>query len=240
MRIRTYLAVVAGVGLAAACAKGNAPAQAGADTTARSLTLAPGGQGMSGNDRPAAAAERKPAPPPAPTTFTAPAGTFIDVAVAESISSEHSKPGQAFSGIVVSNVRDAKGNIVIPQGSTVHGTVTEVKSTHSGGQLTLAVSGITVRGKDYALAARIDSVETQSIHHGVTGGDVAKTGAGAVVGAVLGRVIGGNAKGAVIGGVVGAGAGAGVAAATKQVDIVLPKGGHINLSLTAPLTVRAR
>jgi hypothetical protein len=39
--------------------------------------------------------------------------------------------------------------------------------------------------------------------------------------------------------VVGAVVGTGVAAQTKDADIVLPKGAHINASLTAPLIVKA-
>ena len=47
-------------------------------------------------------------------------------------------------------------SVVIPQGAQVHGTVTDVQS----GQLMLAVSSVTIRGKDYGLAAKIDSLET--------------------------------------------------------------------------------
>src|SRR6266576_2126689 len=73
---------------------------------------------------------------------------------------------------------------------------------------------------------------------GVTKGDAAKVGGGAAAGAILGRILGGNSKGTVIGGIVGGAAGAAVAAGTKDADIVLPKGAHINATLTQALAVK--
>jgi len=99
---------------------------------------------------------------------------------------------------------------------------------------------VTVHGHDYGLAAKIDSLETVNQSKSIGGNDVAKVGIGAAAGALLGRVIGGNTKGAVIGGVVGAAAGTGVAAKTHGSYVVLPKGAHINLTLTAALVVPAK
>jgi len=125
----------------------------------------------------------------------------------------------------------------------VHGSVTAVKpapNPRTPGTLTLSVSSITVRGASYPIEAAIDSVQTTSKGRGVTGGDAAKVGAGAVAGAVLGRVLGGNKKGTIIGGVVGGIAGAGYANATKDSDIILPAGAHIIVRLTKELAVSAQ
>ena len=92
-------------------------------------------------------------------------------------------------------------------------------------------------GGSHAIAARSDSLGFVMKGQGVSGGDAAKVGAGAVVGAVAGRVVGKNTKGAIIGGVVGAAAGAAVAAATKDQDIILPAGGYIRAVLTEPLVL---
>ncbi len=143
---------------------------------------------------------------------------------------------------MVDDVKDAQGRVVIPAGSTVHGTVSAVKpapNPNTPGTLTLTLTTVTVRGTDYPIEARIDSLETVRQGRGVTGGDVAKVGAGAAAGAILGRIIGKNTKGAVIGGVVGAVVGTGVATSSKDADIVLPKGAHINASLSTALTVKA-
>lgn len=232
-------ALLSSAAMIAACAKGDQANQASTDssTTTAAAPAAP----MSGNDKPLPAHAQpasKPAParPAAPSSYTASAGSFLDVAVNDTISTKTAKAGDPFTGTVVANVSDGRGATVIPQGAQVHGTVTEVQT----GQLTLAVSSVTIRGKDYGLAAKIDSLETVKQSKGIGGNDVAKVGIGAAAGALLGRVIGGNTKGAVIGGVVGAAAGTGVAAKTHGSYVALPKGAHINLTLTAALVVPAK
>ncbi|HEY6808591.1 MAG TPA: hypothetical protein VI160_07365 [Gemmatimonadales bacterium] len=243
---RRLIVALASVALLGACAKGEQAAQQPADSTAQNLALAPTGGAMTGSDQPKAnPAARKPAAPAvkpkaeppkpaAPTTFTAAAGTFLDAAVTDTLTTKTAKAGDAFTATVVDNVKDARGDVVIPQGATVHGKVAEVKDD----ALTLSVESVNIRGADYALSARIDSLETVKKSKAIGGHDVARVGIGAAAGAILGRVIGGNSKGAVIGGVVGAGAGTAVAAKTHGSWVILPRGAHINFSLTAPLTVK--
>ncbi|HEX4562488.1 MAG TPA: glycine zipper 2TM domain-containing protein [Gemmatimonadales bacterium] len=236
-------ALLSSAAMVAACAKGDQANQAATDstTTAAATPATP----MSGNDKPLPTnahpaskpvANPAPARPAGPSSYTAAAGSFLDVAVNDTISTKTAKVGDPFTGTVVANVSDGHGATVIPQGAQVHGTVTEVQTS----QLTLAVSSVTIRGKDYGLAAKIDSLETVKQSKGVGGNDVAKVGIGAAAGALLGRVIGGNTKGAVIGGVVGAAAGTGVAAKTHASYVALPKGAHVNLTLTAALVVPAK
>jgi hypothetical protein len=243
-----------------ACAKGDKTAQQSADSVARNLTLAPSDSSAALADvpetpppttQPPAAnppRTRPPAPKPAPATPAAPAtrtadaGSFLDLSVSDTLSSRFTKAGDAFTASVVADVKDARGRVVIPVGSVVHGTVVEVKPApdpRTPGTLTLSLTSVSVGGSSYPIEARIDSVETVRQGRGISGGDAAKVGAGAAAGAILGRVIGKNTKGAVIGGIVGAAAGAGVAAQTKDADIVLPKGAHINATITQAVTVRA-
>jgi hypothetical protein len=232
------------------------------DSTARDLTLAPTESTTAMQDvpdrqtnpppaaprtnppatRPPAA--RPPAPPPArparPATRTLSSGARFDVAATDTISSRTAKVGDTFSARVVEDVKNAAGQVVIPAGAHVNGTVTDVKpapNPRTPGTLTLSVTSVTVGGSTYPIEAAVDSVETTHKGRGVTTGDAAKVGAGAVAGAVLGRVIGGNKKGTIIGGVVGGIAGAGVASSTKDSDIVLPAGAHIIVRLTKDLTV---
>lgn len=255
------LGLVLGLVATGACAKSDKAADTRADSAARNLTLAPTESTAAMQDVPAPAAQPTPAPPPpsrpaapkpkpaaprpapAPTSVsrTAAAGSFLDLAVGDTLSSHTTKVGDAFTASVVADVKDANGRVVIPAGSTVHGSVSAVKpapNPSTPGTLQLALTSVTVGGTDYPLDAKIDSLETVRAGRGVTGGDVAKVGAGAAAGAILGRVLGKNAKGAIIGGVVGGAVGAGVAAQTKDADIVLPKGAHINASLVSALTVK--
>ena len=72
-------------------------------------------------------------------------------------------------------MQDARGRVAIPAGAVVYGTVTAVKhatSPSNAGTLTLAVSGVTVRGKSYPIDASIDAIATERQGQGVTGGDV--------------------------------------------------------------------
>ena len=244
-----------------ACQKGQDQSQA-SDSTARNLTLAPAESTAAMRDvpdqnqkttRPPATrppAQRNPtttrtnppAPPAAPAMARLGVGAKLDMAATDTISSRTAKVGDAFSARVVEDVKNAAGQVVIPAGSVVHGSVTAVKpapNPRTPGTLTLAVSSVTVRGTSYPVEAAVDSIETIHKGRGVTSGDAAKVGAGAVAGAVLGRVLGGNKKGTIIGGVVGGIAGAGVASQTKDSDIVLPAGAHIIIRLTKELAVAA-
>lgn len=250
------LAAIALLGLSA-CQKGDQAGQS-TDTTARNLTLAPAESTAQMRDMPdqrtnppaappttprtRPAAARPPAPPPRPAVFRLSAGSTMDVAANDTITSRTAKVGDAFTAHVVQDVKNAAGQVVIPAGATVNGKITEVKpapNPRTPGTLTLSVTSVTVRGNSYPIEAAVDSIETTHKGRGVTGGDAAKVGAGAAAGAILGRVIGGNSKGTVVGGVIGGIAGAGVASHTKDSDIVLPKGAHIIIRLTKELTVSA-
>lgn len=252
-----------------ACSKGGNQAGTPADSAGRNLSLVPSetspaladtGQAAAAAATPAvqpapapapaparapARAKSTPAPEPrrpaAPASYTVATGTRVGLANTEEISSRTAKAGQAFTATVRSDVKDAAGHVVIPAGSSVHGTIVEVKAggANSAGTLTLAVNSMTVRGNSYPIEATIESAQTVRQGRGVTGKEAAKVGVGAAAGAIAGRILGKDTKGTIIGGVVGAAAGAGVAAATRSVDIVLPAGGEVEITLNQPVTVPA-
>lgn len=171
------------------------------------------------------------------------AGTLVDATLTAEISSRHAKAGDAFTASVVEDVKNADGLVAIPAGSTVNGTITEVKAAPNAGAtgtLTLAVSSVTVRGKTYDIQASIDSLATTRQGRGISTMDAARVAGGAAAGAILGRVIGGNATGTIVGGVLGGATGVAVSAAIKDVDIVLPAGTHLILTLKQRLTVAAK
>src|SRR5438477_13075941 len=248
------IAVLTAVALAA-CVKSDQANQS-ADSTARNLTLAPTESTAAIKDVPAPATEpakvapekKTPAPKPparpkpaAPTTLTAASGTRVPLAVSESISTRQAKAGDAFTATVAQDVKDAAGHVVIPAGSAAQGTIVAAEpapNPNSSGQLTLDVKSVSVRGTSYAVDATVESMDTVMKGRGVTKADAAKVGGGAVAGALVGKLFGKNAKGAVIGGAVGAAAGAAAARASRDIDIILPKGAAITLKLTKPLTVK--
>jgi len=253
-RAARCVAALVGLAVLGACAQEQQAGQA-ADSSARNLTLAPAESSAALRDVPVPPATpqvtlRTPPPTPRPATpkpaapdaLVLPAGTHADMAATDTITSRTAKPGDPFTARVVEDVKNAAGRVVIPAGAVVHGTIADVKpapNPNTPGTLTLAVSSVTIRGASYPLEASIDSLETVHKGRGVTSGDAAKVGAGAVAGAVLGRVLGGNRKGTIIGGIVGGASGAAAANATKDSDIILPAGAHIIIRLTKELAVAA-
>jgi outer membrane lipoprotein SlyB len=95
---------------------------------------------------------------------------------------------------------------------------------------------VTIDDITYNLDASIDSLQTVNEERGVEKADVARVAGGAAAGAILGRVIGGDTQGTIIGGAVGAVTGAAVSVAVKDMDIALPAGSRLMLTLRRPLT----
>jgi hypothetical protein len=197
--------------------------------------------------RPAQAA---PTPQPTATTPASPTsvsrtvgeGTMLMLAASDTITSRHNKKGETVVATSTADIRDARGNVVIPAGAVFTGTISDIAPAphaEAAGRLVLTFNQVEFGGRTYAVAARTDSLATVLKGRGITTGDAAKVGVGAVAGAVVGRVIGGNKTGTIVGGVAGAAAGTAVAAGTKDVDIVLPAGAPIRLVLTAPFSVTA-
>src|SRR5213594_346142 len=245
MRLAAALATAALLG----CVKGEQASQS-SDSTARNLTLAPAESTAALKDVPARAAEpakaapqkRAPKPPPKPappTTLTAAAGTRVPLAASDTITTRHAKAGDAFTASVSQDVKDAAGHVVIPAGSTVQGTIDAAEprpNPNSPGKFVLSVHSVTVHGTSYPVEGSVVAMDTVQQGRGVTKADAAKVGAGAAAGAIVGKLIGKDGKGAVIGGIVGAGAAA--ARASRDIDIVLPKGAAVTLKLDKPLTVK--
>lgn len=240
------LLTAAVVGVAVACGG----EQAGEDTAdARDLSMVPAESLAMLDDRPPEAATPEPQRPTtrtppreqspqqprtAPAPLTLPAGTTVELAATDTITSKTNKAGDPVSATVSAAITDERGRVVIPAGAVFMGTIAEIKAAGSpGGQgtLRLAFTEVSFGGNTYGAVAESDSLATESQGRGIETRDAAKVGVGAAAGAVAGRIIGGDRRGTIIGGVVGAAAGAGVAAATKDEDIVLPAGGRIRLVL---------
>jgi hypothetical protein len=245
---------IAGIVAVAACARDRAD-QATADSLSRDLQMSPADSSAALNDRPTSPPASRPSTPtpstPRPNTPSTPtttttgrslaAGSTIETNATNQISSRNNKVGETLSATVSNDVTDSRGRVVIPAGSVVKLTISEIAPAENKGQadgkIVLMPSTIEVGGKSYTLNASIESVEHTLQGRGVTAGDAAKVGAGAAAGAIAGRVLSGNKKGAIIGGVVGAAVGTGVAMETADRDVVVPAGAKIVLKLTETLTL---
>lgn len=180
----------------------------------------------------------KPAPAPAPRALDA--GTVVATTVDREITSKTDKPGATVTGTVASDVTDAAGRVVIPAGSKVTLTITEIhESENKGdktGKLTLTPTAVVIAGESHSLNGSAVALERTLRDRKTNAGDVAKVGAGTAIGAIAGRVIGGNTKGAVIGGIIGGAVGTQRAVETQDRDVVVPANSRVEVTLGGTFT----
>lgn len=249
------------VTLLAACAT-EQPGRMAADSLSRDLQMAPVDSSAVLNDQaPPAPPEKpvavkpkpkprpKPAPAPAPAPEPAPApaplalgsGTVIATAVDQEINSRRNKKGEIVTTTVSTDVTDERGRVVIPAGSRVTMTITEIRESENKGdktgKLTLTPTEVAIAGKTYPIVASAEALDRHLQDRKTNAGDVAKVGAGTAAGAIVGRVIGGNTKGAVIGGIIGGAVGTQRAVETQDRDVVVPSGSRVQLTLQSGLTI---
>ena len=153
---------------------------------------------------------------------------MLATAIDAEISSKVNKAGERVTTTISSDIKDATGRVLIPAGSKVMLTISEIhESENKGdktGKLTLTPTSVQINGESYALAGTAVALDRYLKSRPTNGGDVAKVGAGTAIGAVAGRVIGGNTKGAVIGGLIGGAIGTQRAIQTHDRDVDRPRG----------------
>jgi len=242
------LAVLAGCG-------GDRAASMAADSLSRDLQRVPVDTSATLSDQAAAtpvtppapvATKPKPKPRPAPRPAPAPAplalaaGSVLATSIDREITSRTDKPGATVTGTVASDVTDASGRVVIPAGSKVTMTITEIhESENKGdktGKLTLTPTSVQIGGESHVIDGSAVALERTLRDRKTNGGDVAKVGAGTAIGAVAGRVIGGNTKGAIIGGIIGGAVGTQRAIETQDRDVVVPANSRVEVTLGGTFT----
>jgi hypothetical protein len=193
----------------------------------------------------------------ASATYTIETGTRIPLALISSVSSKSSAPGDRI--YLETAFPIVNGNhIVIPTGSYVTGTVTEVKrpgKVKGRGQLYVRFDSITLpNGITREFRSRLGSVDSRSgekldpkegqvMADSNRGGDARTVAAGGVggasIGAIAGSAAGHGVMGAGIGGAAGVAAGMAAVLLTRGPDAELTKGSTIEMVLDRPLTFAA-
>jgi hypothetical protein len=192
------------------------------------------------------------AAPQAPQYIIEP-GTKVPLSLINSISTKHSTEGDRVYLETVFPIMN-NGRIVIPPGSFVAGTVTEVKRPgrmKGRGELFLRFDSLTLpNGVTRDFRARIatmdgranedfDRAEGKIRSEGNKGGDARAVGeataAGASIGVIAGGATGHYGMGAGIGAAAGAAAGLMGVLLTRGPDAVLAKGSTIEMVLDRPL-----
>jgi hypothetical protein len=188
-----------------------------------------------------AAPKPAPAPAPAPAPKIVSTGTVLATAIDAEISSKVNKAGERVTTTVSSDIKDASGRVLIPAGSKVTLTISEIHESENkgdkSGKLTLTPTTVQINGESYALAGTAVALDRYLKSRSTNGGDVAKVGAGTAIGAVAGRVIGGNTKGAVIGGLIGGAIGTQRAIETHDRDVIVPAGSRVELTLSQDIAL---
>ena len=210
-----------------------APRQAGAP--ARPATR-PAGESKLIENTAATPAVREPAAPPKPTSHqvTVASGTELPLELLTSVSSETA----AVEDEVRARLKQAvtvNGETVIPNGSTLVGSITQVERAgrvQGKSHLSIRFTEATFSGERHRLNTQPLSFEGESS----TKEDVTKVGAGAGIGAVIGGILGGG-KGAAKGAAIGGAAGGGAVLATRGKDVELASGTALTAVLAAPLTM---
>lgn len=157
------------------------------------------------------------------------AGTTVKAKIETPISSRNAKVGDRVTATTTEAVI-VNGTVVIPAGSTVVGSVTEVKSaaqTKAAAVLKVSFSRIGTASTTLALVSPDLAARARAANHTVDGGlVVAGAGAGAVIGNQTDNKHG-TEIGAVVGGVIG-----GVAAANIGANVQLKAGETATIKFT--------
>jgi hypothetical protein len=190
---------------------------------------------------------------PQPNDYVVDTGTKVPLTLINSVSTKHSVEGDRVYLQTVYPIM-VNGRIVIPPGSYVAGTVTEVKRpglVKGRGELFLRFDSLTLpNGITRDFRARIgtmdgrasedfDRAEGKIKSEGNKGGDARTVGesaaAGASIGVIAGGVAGHYGMGAGIGAAAGAAAGLMGVLLTRGPDAVLAKGSTIEMILDRSL-----
>lgn len=181
---------------------------------------------------------------------TVPPGIGFSAVVSTPLSSEYLTMGQPVSVTLGSDFY-YNNCLIAPAGSTVSGTVTQVrKATHGtiNGNLRLRFTEITTPyGTRIPISAQIRTNDGTGLLVGGTKMDSVKgyakdmgvgAGAGALTGLVASAISGGAiGKGTAIMTGVGAGVGLAKSLYDKGVDVVIPSGASVDLMVDQPITV---
>ena len=167
---------------------------------------------------------------------TIPQGTLLQVRTSEPMNSKSAKDGTPVQFTVIHDVVFG-GVLAIPRGATVHGVITEVKTTKTGdlggsSELSLKLTSLDLGGQNYPL----DSDQFKVKGPNKAGETVHNAFGGALLGAIIGGIAD-RGTGAAIGAAAGAGAGTVASAASSGPGVWIPAEALVDFHLKTPLTV---
>lgn len=184
-----------------------------------------------------------PAPAPAPATSNSlPMGTTMQLRLDQTIGTASNHVGDQFTATVTNSVQAQNGDVVVPTGTKVYGTVTGLDDSDNATDpavIKLAFDSLAVNGQSYPFEAKITATELQQTGQDTRNETVKKAAIGAAAGAVLGAVLGdADMKNILIGGALGAAAGTAISLGTGNVEAALPQGTMMTVRSTQSVALR--
>jgi hypothetical protein len=194
--------------------------------------------------------QAQPSHPVKPSLIAVPADTVVQLQLNQGLSSRTAQKGDTFIASVSAPVL-VNDTVVIPEGSRVHGRVTEVMRAErrQNGSVAVAFYELELPTKEkieiHGSLASLEDEKGQKVEVGQEGEvegksttkrNVAFIGGGAGAGALVGAVAGGG-KGAGIGAAVGAGVGTLGALMTKGNDVQVASGTEIAMALDREVNI---
>jgi hypothetical protein len=171
-------------------------------------------------------------------SLEAPVGTELVVRTVETIDSKNASADQAFSALVEQEVRNASGQVIVPEGSSAQLVIREMSSggATDDADMVLDIQSVTVAGRRY-LVSTADLIQENDTAIGANKRTAEMVGAGAAIGTVVGAIAGGG-KGAAIGVLVGAAGGAGAQVLTRGRDVRVPAETVLRFRLDKPVVLQ--
>jgi hypothetical protein len=207
----------------------------GSSSSSQNMSAPSNSAGGNATSSPATPAAAPAAAAPVPQPVVVLAGTTLTVRLGNAVGSKISSPGDSFSATLASDMT-VDGNMVIPKGASVRGTVVDAKPLgrfKGGALLELRLTSITINGTEQ----KIETSAIERTQKGKGKRTAVLAGGGTALGAIVGGIAGGG-KGAAIGALAGGGAGAGGAAFTGNKEIVFPAESALSFKLKSPLEVK--
>ncbi len=219
----------------------SAPAAAATEPAPSGPAPVPNSAAVNPAASPAPGADSAPPTQPAPQEVVSvvPARSTLVVRNNVVIDSKVATPGQTYSGVVVRNVLDGRGRVVIPHGAPatlVVRSATDQGKVQGQSELALDIESVVIAGRRYRVETA-DLVEKGRAGVGANKRTAGFIGGGTVLGTLLGAVAGGG-RGAAIGAVSGAAAGTATQAVTRGKGVRVPAETLMTFRLEAPIRVR--
>lgn len=161
------------------------------------------------------------------------AGTRVELVLETALSTRTTRSGQPFTARVQGDVLAPDGMVLIPDGSTVRGTVAESRESEGPDRpavLRLVPESVVIDGRPRPLRATVVEADVQADTRDSNTETAGKVAAGAAAGAILGQILGRDTETTLKGAAAGAVAGTAVAMATR--------GGHAEMQPGALLVAR--